>query len=192
MMEYDLVFDWRKYLGVFEVVDKNHMIGGGLEPGFVFHNHSNLLLTDEVERETLWPDFRRRVWSSWEGVRLRNQAWLKTIRTFREKYPDALFIVYAGVGHVLYSETYSLGNALAGAKTLVVNLYPPQSVVRLSLEELGEPYDLFDVATDEQFIHDRLVQFADPALSRLFGADVRWCVPEAPEALLGDYPLADW
>ena len=178
LMEYDLFFDWRAYFDVFGEADKNHMIGGGLEPGFVFHNPVSLLLTDESELWDVVIDPRRRVWSSLEGVRLRNRAWLNTIQRFRQKYPDALFIIYAGSGHVSYAEPDSLGNVLAGPRTLVVDLYPPRPFVEAVLAKGGEPRDLFDVVTEEKFIYDRWVQFDDPELSRLFGADIRWCIPE--------------
>ena len=41
-----------------------------------------------------------------EGIRLRHERWLKTIRDYRERYPDALFIVQAGRGHISYYEPY--------------------------------------------------------------------------------------
>ena len=99
---------------------------------------------------------------------------MQIIKQTRKQHPDALLIIYTGAGHVEYSHPYSLGDELAGPTTRVISLGPAPVMIQ------GEWYvagTSFDVATNVRFVFDRLVQFNDPELTRLSGADIRWRIP---------------
>lgn len=132
----------------------------GLEPEFV----DDIFNTQFVFPAPLVPrpsKPSRDVWTSIEGVRIRNAHWLNILNQYRELYPQALFVIYAGSGHVEYGEPYSLGAKLAGPQTLVVTLN----------HKTG----------DWIFGHlpDRVLKFNDAELSRLVGFDISFEFPVA-------------
>ncbi|MBO4675004.1 MAG: hypothetical protein J5601_02825 [Elusimicrobiaceae bacterium] len=98
---------------VFDAVNDMHMPVIGLEPAFVQEN-IHLKLTAECGEQPFW--------ASLEGIALRNQHWIKTIQQQRQQHPDALFIIYAGVYHLLYGNPYSIANALPADKTFNIAL----------------------------------------------------------------------
>ncbi len=112
-------------------------------------------------------------WSGIEGLRLRNRAWLQTLQTYRQQYPDALFIVYAGHGHLSYSHPHSLGQALAGEDTFVVSLCPAPRGENIFLS-------LFDWYTQGTFTNVHALRFNHPELRRRAGFDAQIKV-DAPE-----------
>ncbi len=160
----------------------------GMEPDFKFDDSGSEIISSEPEVATKSfyarisedtdtdkiLDTSRQVASSLEGVRLRNARFMQIIKQTRQQHPDALLIIYTGAGHVEYSHPYSLGDALAGPTTRVISLGPAPVMIQ------GEWYvagTSFDVATNARFVFDRLVQFNDPELTRLSGADIRWRIP---------------
>ncbi|MBR4591745.1 MAG: hypothetical protein IKO35_00875 [Elusimicrobiaceae bacterium] len=91
----------------------------GLEPTYVGYTDGkfNARLYD-LETET---SFRESLWATPEGIRLRNRDWLRTIQNYRRRHPKALFVVYAGAGHLGYDMPYSVGEALVEkGKTFMV------------------------------------------------------------------------
>ncbi|MBR4592022.1 MAG: hypothetical protein IKO35_02300, partial [Elusimicrobiaceae bacterium] len=84
----------------------------GLEPSFVAEPGSSGRFVEKYNM-SIEKFEKTGLWATLEGVRLRNRAWLQTIRTYRQKYPNALFVVYAGSGHLSYDMPYSLGIALS-------------------------------------------------------------------------------
>ncbi|MCQ2410577.1 MAG: hypothetical protein MJ053_03545 [Elusimicrobiaceae bacterium] len=163
----------------------------GMEPAFKFNDSASEIITEEPqspttrdfiadisEGETSYTPAERdtssQIASSPEGVRLRNERFLQIIKQVRQEHPDALLVIYTGGAHVEYGQPYSLGDALAGPKTRVISLIPAP------VQKDGEwyaPAVNFDIATRMQFIFDRLIQFNDPELTKLSGADIRWKIP---------------
>lgn len=60
------------------------------------------------------------MWGSLVGVYLRNKAWLKTIEAYRKQYPQALFVIHAGMGHTDYNAPFSLARHFAPEETFVL------------------------------------------------------------------------
>ncbi|MCQ2410658.1 MAG: hypothetical protein MJ053_03990 [Elusimicrobiaceae bacterium] len=92
----------------------------GLEPEFVIEYQPYLGLEMMAEH----CQSGRMVWTSLEGIRLRNQHWKNLLLQYRTAHPDALFIIYAGAGHTEYTAPYSLGSAFSGPHTINVSLDP--------------------------------------------------------------------
>ncbi len=65
---------------------------------------------------------KQSVWSSLEGVRLRNERWQKTLATYRAQHPNALFIIYTGADHSMYNHPFTL--ATPNEHSFVSVLYP--------------------------------------------------------------------
>lgn len=137
----------------------------GLEPSFTFLAEPIFLERDaEQGGQTVKGDV---LWASIEGVRLRNSYWNNIIEQYRQKHPDALFIIYAGNGHVDYLSPYSLGKKLAGPETYMAMLCPDtfsNGQVWLS--------HFFDFWTRGEFL-DRVIYFKNKQLAHLAGFDAR-------------------
>lgn len=100
------------------------------------------------------------IWSSLEGIRLRNANWLATIQQLRQKHPNALFVVYAGNYHIRGWNPFSLSTALNEENTFTVSFI------------LQHKTTWFDKVTENQF-DSRVLSFRDKHLRELFGADVQ-------------------
>ncbi|MCQ2410581.1 MAG: hypothetical protein MJ053_03565 [Elusimicrobiaceae bacterium] len=142
----------------------------GLEPQFVLDN-SKLMFTSPTN-----PQAGNHIWSSYEGWRLRNQRWMEHLSYYRTQYPQALFVVYAGNAHVLYSEPYSLSAQFPKENTFVVALYP---LTITSENGVDFQTSLFDFPTQGWFAGLRLLQFTTPQLTHLAGFDVQIKVPSS-------------
>lgn len=99
-------------------------------------------------------------WATLEGIALRNRHWADIIARYRKQFPDALFIVHAGSGHLGYMEPYSLAKQFNGAHPFVVLLEGPT-----------QPSD-FDIMSNGAF-PDRVLRFTDKKLSRIAGFDIQ-------------------
>ncbi len=139
----------------------------GLEPRFVFYSESGTVvestLLEHEEDATLVATFAMP-----EGVRLRNQAWLQEIQTLRKRYPDALFIIYAGEMHVNYQSSQSVGSRLPKEKTFVISL-----LTREADEET--PFHALDLLDSFRypFLEQKVLTWDDPVLRRAAGFDMR-------------------
>lgn len=147
----------------------------GLEPNFVFKT-----IETQVEDPELHDSGP--MWASIEGVRIRNEKWLTRLQAARRQYPEALFVVYAGAGHVDYNEPYSLGKSLEGPQTKVVLFHPRYAVKDGRLKEM---ITMFDIVTQGEF-SSRIVQFKSTKLARLAGFDIQIGVPELVETMFFD------
>ena len=81
----------------------------------------------EIVRETSsypTPEMYEEFATSFEGMRFRNRAWSKYLRALRAAEPDALIVVYAGFGHVGYSEDFYLSSLLGGRSFVVLFTTP--------------------------------------------------------------------
>ena len=139
----------------------------GLEPDFVQKNVS--VLTDGDCN----------VWSSFEGMRLRNARWMELILNAHENVPDALIVFYGGEAHMGYDWPYSLGNQLSELNPFVVMMYPTYLTVGHGWATAES--SPFDTSTFGTFADERILQFNDPELTRLAGFDVQLKVPRLPQ-----------
>lgn len=152
------------YMPVWQAADKEGISVIGLEPEFVEEVPDAQLRFDIPYQEQ--DEVENDIWSSVEGVRLRNERWVQTIKQYRAEHPDALFIVYAGLSHVEYTKPYSLGKVFAGPETLVTLMYP----------EDVDASVIFHTWTNGQFF-SRVTQFNRPDLAQLAGFDIGIKIP---------------
>ena len=123
------------------------------------------------------------VWASLEGVRLRNERWVKTLTKYRAQHPDALFIIYTGADHSLYNRPFTLADNNASEKTFVSVLYPNKfksfaSSGRLIATPIAKtmPDPLERLIEDLDFERP-VVKWTSPDLPQIAGFDVRIKVP---------------
>ena len=130
----------REYWPVWKAAKQANIPIAGLEPEFAVQNEF-LYLVNPVTKTAI------PFWRTIEGMRLRNQHWLKLINLYREEFPDALFIIYAGGGHIAADRPYSLGKSLAGPDTFTALI--------LSTEALTDPLWLANVSSYDTFCAER-------------------------------------
>ena len=58
-------------------------------------------------------------------MRVRNQAWVKLIKKYRTKYPNALFVIHCGKAHADYLEPFAVPLSFPAGKTFVSAVYTP-------------------------------------------------------------------
>ena len=160
----DIVYE--EYISVWENIAEEKISIIGLEPSFVAE-YEPFLQYEQIGEHVLTGDV---IWTSIEGVRLRNQYWKKTLEQYRAQYPEALFVVYAGAGHLEYTAPYSLGRTFSNEHILNVVLDPVQNG---EITKIG----IFETAVNGSF-PDRVLQFTDKPLARLAGFDVRILLEE--------------
>lgn len=74
------------------------------------------------------------MWTTLEGIRLRNEFWEKQIAKFRARYPDSLIVIHAGIGHLDYTLANSLGISLhQKGPTFTVSFLPGYRIEHKSL-----------------------------------------------------------
>lgn len=62
--------------------------------------------------------------TSEEGVRLRNERWAQHLAQLKEKYPDALIVVYGGAFHMAYQLNHAVPNFVQGKKFVTFFMTP--------------------------------------------------------------------
>lgn len=146
--EYFDIFDWAHRAG-WPVV--------GLEPVYVWDNVNAKLYLGRLFE----PDLHEvSLWETLGGVYLRNLAWRTTIEKTRRQYPDALFIIHAGQGHVGYAAPYSVARFFAPEETFV-------------LEVLQKNNTTFNIFSNRFFSKYPILGWKNKNLARLAGFDVR-------------------
>ncbi len=119
---------------------------------------------------------------SMEGVVIRNQTWVETLKKCREQHPNALIIVYAGVGHVRYNLPYSLSKLMNEKNMFVVSFYPDKDIEKTSAAESWYSQDWRVDPLEEMyrdaFFPQPALYWKDPALAELAGYNARLKVPQ--------------
>ena len=169
---------FENYLPVWQAAYELNIPVIGLDPQYVF---DNLTATIELESNSLaqleLTAKAVNMWTTLEGIRLRNKDWLSTLKKYREQYPQALFIVYGGAVHFDYAFPFSIGQSLAGPSTHVTILQPEKARDRHG--NLTNKFSLFDQVSDDHFTQYQLVRITHKKLAKLAGFDTRWRVPTA-------------
>lgn len=124
---------------------------------------------------------KQTVWSSLEGVRLRNERWEKTLATYRAQHPDALFIIYTGADHSMYNRPFTL--ATPGENTFVTVLYPERYEALAPSGRFTGTYVAKNMRGPLERLVDKLdfqrlvIKWQSPDLPAIAGFDVRIKVP---------------
>lgn len=106
---------------------------------------------------------------SHKGLFQRNAHWVNRIHSWREKYPDAVFFIYAGNTHVDYTVPFSLPHWFNKQESFVFSLLAPSSVDQR----------MFHVVSKNKFlIPGALLTWKDPKWGRVAGFDAAYIIPE--------------
>lgn len=142
----------------------------GMEPRYVFFQ--NAFAESDPAFKTA--ESSQDLWVLSESIRLRNNFWIEQIQKWREQYPDAVFILYAGAEHVAYNAPFSVANRLPAENTFVAHVF----VQRSPDENPG--YDYLDEIGGIRypFYQQRVLSWNSPSLSRVAGFDMRVILPQ--------------
>lgn len=88
----------------------------GLEAKYIKHDYKLEVIGEENEGEA------ESLWTTLEGVRLRNEHWWKILEQYRAENPDAIFVIYTGSAHSLYNAEFSLATRTPKAETFMLEL----------------------------------------------------------------------
>lgn len=157
------------YAPVFAIAHNLNIPTLGLEPTFVFKN-------DNCEMG-LKRSLRENIWTSYEGMRLRNTHWVSFIKDFqqqiRQDHPelnDMLMIVYSGAGHTQYGMPYSIADMFPDEKIFSVSFYPTYLESNNTRIYETSPFDKY---SNGLFAKDKTLLFKDKKLANLLGSDIR-------------------
>ena len=112
---------------------------------------------------------------SLSGMKYRNKNFVGVLQSVREKFPDALFVVYTGSAHVEYNAFDSVSSHFKPEKTFVLDIFPSvQRVAQkvgtsnlLFARNLGHPIRQYILEGD----FPQNFQFFDKELAPIAGVD---------------------
>ena len=162
------------YRPIWDDIVQQNMRVIGLEPYRVLNDGSKIKYVsrggDLLKQE---------MWTTLEGMRIRNEAWKKTIEKYRQENPEALLVVYTGAAHSLYTSPFSIVNGYED-DAFVLTFYPARRVfIKTDVDEqpvaattsLTDPLERLTNFTQS---FPQTVLFLDrPDLARVVGFDGR-------------------
>ncbi len=114
------------------------------------------------------------IFASAIGVKYRNEQFMEIIRFLRDKNPDALFVIYAGSGHLTYNAPFSLAEELKKEETFTLIISPsPQKmeeVLNISPQQSSALHPLRQYITKGNF-PQKFLYWKDPSLAQIAGFD---------------------
>ncbi|MBO4675005.1 MAG: hypothetical protein J5601_02830 [Elusimicrobiaceae bacterium] len=136
----------------------------GLEPNFVSKTETQIILGGNSLH------YDQTLWITLEGLAIRNRRWMQIIQQQYKIHPDALFVIYAGSGHLSYYQPYNISHILPPEKTFSILLLPQDLTRSMN--------GLFEVSPFDQLLINKnippypFVSF-DKAYTNWVGFDVR-------------------
>ena len=124
---------------------------------------------------------KQSVWSSLEGVRLRNERWQKTLAAYRAQHPNALFVIYTGADHSMYNRPFTLTNEKE--QTFVSVLYPDRYTSFVPSGRFGGTFIAKPIRgplerlVEELDFQRPVIKWQSPDLAHIAGFDVRLKIP---------------
>ena len=123
---------------------------------------------------------RQEIWTTFEGMRIRNEVWQITIEKYRKENPEALLVVYTGAAHSLYNVPFSIVNGYE-EDAFVLAFYPARRVLIKTDDVYHRPVAATTSLTDPlerltnftQSFPQPLLFFDRPDLAHIAGFDGR-------------------
>lgn len=110
------------YRPIWDTIVPNGFRVIGLESRRVINDESTV--TSRIRKNTF---AKQEIWTTLEGMQLRNKIWQGIIDKYSRENPDALIIVYTGAAHSLYNAPFSIANGHE-KEAFVLAFYPARRV----------------------------------------------------------------
>lgn len=150
------------YSPIWQTALQNNMPVIGLEESYVRNSYATVKEAANTGSED------NTLWSTLEGMRLRNKHWADIIKKYRKQHPHALFIVYSGAGHCFYNYFFPLSKMFPGENSFVVELAPQkEEVPAFPTARTG----LLEILQDKVAFAQPVLKWKDPSLKELSGFD---------------------
>lgn len=139
----------------------------GLESNYIYFH-----TPPKMEIPGVTPEEEVNMWSTPEGMRVRNADWYQAIAEYRKEMPDALFIVYAGAAHLDYSYLSSLSRRFPREETFIGMVYPyvPDGKEIMTCDNIDEALPALNTV--------KYLSWPSKDLRNLAGFDVRIKLPK--------------
>ncbi len=165
-------FEREGYIPLWEEADKQDIPVAGLEPTTVCKIPNEKIYFDSADINDI--GMYRPLFASALGLKYRNEQFMQTIRFLHEKRPHALFVIYAGDGHLSYNAPFSLARELKKEETFTLIINPSrqrlEEVLNLSPQQSRATHPLRDFITEGNFPQNFLY-WQDPSLAQIAGFD---------------------
>lgn len=160
----------RKFFPIWEQARQNQIQVIGLEKPYIIDDHCLAKYMRSNGKNGYGG-----IWSSLEGVRVRNESWTQLMKQQRMSHPDALFIIYTGAAHSLYTYPFTLTPNGPDSTTFVASFYPTVRDVfdSRNVQITSERTDPLEQLIDEVDFPQPVLYWDDPELARLAGFNVR-------------------
>lgn len=150
------------YHPIWQTALQNNMPVIGLEESYVRNSYATVKEAANTESED------NTLWSTLEGMRLRNKHWAQIIEKYRKKHPNALFVIYTGAGHCFYNYFFPLSKMFPGENSFVVELAPQkEEAPAFPTARTG----LLEILQDKVAFAQPVLKWKDPSLKELSGFD---------------------
>lgn len=110
------------------------------------------------------------------GMKTRNEHWRDMLLRWRQQYPDAVFFIHAGNGHVGYHEPFAVSLDFPAGETFVLQFSP----AHFSSETLAQ-YEMFHAFTRAEFYKPGVLFWTSRRAARLSGFDAQVILPIPPK-----------
>lgn len=116
--------DRRRLFPLWKALEERDIPLIGLEPDFV----SGAVEQEDLKTECIFAvckgnakiwGFTDTVWNTKEGMYIRNKHWIEQYNKVRAENPDALIIIYAGVGHISLLYPFALPREIPGKNFII-------------------------------------------------------------------------
>lgn len=101
------------------------------------------------------------------GIAVRNEHWLKRIRQWQKRYPNAVFFVYTGGGHCELRELFSLAHAFPARESFVISFLPAGNL------PMFQDVEMLHAFTQGQLYRPGVLVWKDRLAGRFVGFDMQ-------------------
>jgi|GEM_PF-2255501 len=112
---------FKYYQRVWDAAEKEGIRVVGLEPKFADANYF-------IKVPHFYKEKSISIWSTLEGMHIRNEHWWKILQQYRAQNPEAIFVVYTGSAHSLYTYEFSLAARAPKGSAFMLELVPTKQL----------------------------------------------------------------
>lgn len=102
------------------------------------------------------------------GMKARNTHWIATLKSYRQKYPNAVFFIHSGSAHTDYQEPYTVSAAFKRDESFVMQFIPANDRY-VNMKQ----FEKFHSITQGKYLHEGVLKWKNKDLAHMAGFDVQ-------------------